>query len=219
MDHASDLDEQVTQLGQELRAGTKNSLTKTELLEIIIPWKFAVGKPRHALRKHLESNTAAAVVQCTQRGIGLARDIDADNNDDDDDLESNIKAALLAVTQLAGVGPATASLVLSLVRPDVFCYLFDEVIDCFCPQRTYTMPVYLKCSAACRQICAALEANEWTPAQVARTLWTAARVCAANSLEDYTLSTLLPTTSSSRKRKAANTSSNGQSKNRPSASK
>lgn len=186
----------LTRLGQDLQNGTRHDITKDELLCVVVPWKFAVGKPRPALRQHLEANAPRAVIECTLAGISLARDIsvsktkDHVEDDDDEPLNQQIKAAIMAVTQLSGVGPATASLILSLVRPDVFSYMFDEVIDCFLPNRTYTLPVYLQCNAACRQIGLGLS---WTPARVAQILWTAARACATKGkLHDYTLVLLSP---------------------------
>ena len=173
--------QKAERLGEQLRSASKASLSKAELLDVVIPWKFAVGKPRPALWKHLRSNTEVNVATCTEEGISLARDIPTGKNIKEDD----IKPAVQALTQLQGVGPATASVILSLVRPDVFAYMFDEVIDCFLSKRTYTLAVYMDCNKACHDLAQKLK---WTPNRVARTLWIAARVCAAENVEDLTLS-------------------------------
>eukprot|EP00977_Amphora_coffeiformis_P011284 scaffold2716_cov179-Amphora_coffeaeformis.AAC.18 len=185
--------QKAQQLGEQLRRNTtktnafKAFLTKQELLEVVIPWKFAVGKPRPALWKHLRSNTEESVVQCTAKGISLARNIPPTTGKKNEKTiqDDDIKSAIQALTQLQGVGPATASVILSLVRPDVFAYMFDEVIDCFLPQRTYTLAVYLDSNRACQDLA---ERLEWTAARVAQTLWIAARACAAETVEDFTLS-------------------------------
>ena len=70
------------------------------------------------------------------------------------------------------MGPATASVILSWVRPDVFCYMYDEVLDCFLPKRTYTIKAYLTCRTKCHEHA---ERLQWTPEKAARTLWTAAK--------------------------------------------
>jgi len=55
-----------------------------------------------------------------------------------------MQEAITEMGKLQGVGPATASAILTLVRPDVFCYLYDEVIDCFEPTRDVSLldPIY-----------------------------------------------------------------------------
>ena len=198
--------------GQKNRSTTSSSddddsffLTKEELLKVV-EWKFAVGKPRYALMKYLHSNSNAIVQQHTQRALSFANEIpkvteqnhnhsnddDNDNNDNDKNLK---EAAMNELTQhLKGVGPATASAILTLVRPDVFCYLYDEAIDCFLPKRTYTHKVYETVNQKCTKIAKQLSSSSsssnthWTTARVAKTLWVAARICAVGEKEDYTLS-------------------------------
>ena len=86
-----------------------------------------------------------------------------------------IKEALGELTQLKGVGPATATAVLCRYRPDLFCYMYDEVIDTFEPKRDYTLAVYLRINSQCLKIAKTL-GNGWTSHRVATVLWTAARV-------------------------------------------
>jgi hypothetical protein len=166
-------------------------ITKEELLTIV-QWKFAVGKPRHALMKFLTSNSEASVKESSAAAIAKANSIPPYQSNDvpDDDLQEQIKGALQDLMALKGVGPATASAVLSIVRPDVFCYMFDEVIDCFLPKRTYTLPTYLQTNRECLNLARRLP--QWTTARVAMTLWVAARVCAVSGAgvlqKDHTLS-------------------------------
>ncbi|KAL3945421.1 MAG: hypothetical protein SGBAC_000474 [Bacillariaceae sp.] len=161
---------------------SKDCISKEELMTVV-SWKFSVGKKRPALMKHLNSNTDTSVQECSKNAIAHARSLEAsgDWNGDDD-----IKCCINHLTELSGVGPATASAVLSMIRPDIFPYMYDECIDTFLPKRTYTLPVYLKIGEACTELSSKL--NGWTPARVGRVLWVAARVSASNGeMEDYTL--------------------------------
>lgn len=157
---------------------SKDCITKEELLKIVA-WKFSVGKPRHALMKHLESNTEASVRAASKSGIATARDITTKCE------PSSSKNALEVIATLKGVGPATASALLALVRPDVFCYMYDEVLDCCLPKRAYTLPAYRTLNEFCLGIAEDL-GKGWTTYRVASVLWTAARAN-AYGLEDHTL--------------------------------
>jgi hypothetical protein len=160
---------------------SKDCISKEELM-VVVSWKFSVGKKRPALMKHLNSNTGKSVKECSKNAIAYARSIEASDNWSDDD----IKCCINHLTELSGVGPATASAIVHMIRPDIFPYMYDECIDTFLPRRKYTLPVYLEVAKACTQL--ANELNGWTPARVARVLWVAARVCASEvGMEDYTL--------------------------------
>jgi hypothetical protein len=166
--------------------GKSTCISKEELLEAVVEWKFAVGKPRRALMKLLHSNSDDDVQKCSSSAIMKAQAIPSDETEKLDDARTTIKEALEELTELKGVGPATASAVLTLVRPDVLCYMYDEVIDCFLPKRTYTLPVYLEINRECRNI--AKQLPGWNTARVARSLWAAARICAAGGEDHTTLS-------------------------------
>jgi hypothetical protein len=47
----------------------KHSLTKDQLLDVIVEWKFQISKPRNALRPLLRSNSDAAVISASQRAF------------------------------------------------------------------------------------------------------------------------------------------------------
>ena len=91
----------------------------------------------------------------------------------------SVQKAIGELIKLKGVGPATASAVLTLIRPDLFIYLYDEVIDCFEPKRDYKISNYLRVNSRCLQIAKTL-GSTWTPHRVAKTIWTAARFLALN---------------------------------------
>ena len=156
-----------------------NNISKDQLLDIV-QWKFAVGKPRPQNLGLLRGNTDAVVVKCSQDAIALAKDLsltECVSSDGELTADGNvsIKKSLEELTKLRGVGPATATAVLYRVRPDIMCYMYDEVIDCFEPKRDYTMNVYLRINAKCFSLANTL-GEGWTTARVARVLWIAARV-------------------------------------------
>lgn len=161
----------------------KESFSKDELLQIV-DWKHAVGKNRTFNTNLVKTNAREAVVTHTRAAVALARAVPQ--------LEScvnpggslsmyagpAIQAAIAKLEKpLRGVGPATASAVLTLVRPDVFCFMYDEVIDCFEPKRDYKIDVYLRINARCMQLARTL-GEGWTASRVAKAIWTAARYLA-----------------------------------------
>ena len=157
----------------------KTFITKEDLLAVV-NWKFSVGKPRHALMKHLKSNTETSVRENSSAAFAKARNAGTKT------ALAMTKNALEDLINLKGVGPATASAVLALVRPDLFAYMYDEAIECFLPKRTYTMSTYLTLNTHCTEIASKL-GHGWTTSRVARALWTAARAN-AYGLHDHTLS-------------------------------
>lgn len=163
------IEKEYSRLGRSLSMDGiwAESISKDDLLAIV-KWKFAVGKPRHALMKHLTSNTEALVEKHSSLAIAEARHTKAGN-------KVLIKEATKELINLKGVGPATASAVLSLVQPKAFAYMYDEVIDCFLPKRTYTLATYERINDECTRIARNL-GKEWTAARVATALWTIARV-------------------------------------------
>lgn len=75
-------------------------------------------------------------MECSENALNCARKIINDDasvskSSSNSDKNKVTQEALEHLTVLKGVGPATASAFLCLARPDVFCYMYDEVIDCF----------------------------------------------------------------------------------------
>ena len=157
----NEVDGSYQNLRDRLQDDSKTYITKEELLTVV-KWKFMVGKPRHALMKHLQANSETSIKEQSTIAIREAKD-------------KNIKVAIETLADLKGVGPATASAVLSLVAPDAFCYMYDEVIETFLPKRNYTLSTYLSTNDHCIEVASKL-GNGWTPCRVAKVLWAAARV-------------------------------------------
>lgn len=172
-----EIESEYHRIGRSFEDESKESITKEDLLTIV-RWKFAVGKPRHALMKHLTSNTESLVRELSASSIATAR------NSTESDKDSS-KKSLEEFAKLKGVGPATASALLALVQPDLFAYMYDEVIECFLPKRTYTLSTYMVLNKNCSRIARNL-GDGWTPSRVATVLWTAARA-EAHDLNDFTM--------------------------------
>lgn len=163
-------------LGKQLAAlSIKEAMTKGDL-DTIVSWKFVVGKARPSIRKLVQSNSDHHVDQHTREAIRMAKNTKQQQQDNE---EEEMNEALAELEQLKGIGPATASAVLSLVNPSVFCFMYDEVIDCFLPQRDYKRSTYLAMRKECQKIAVSLNgassSSSWTPSRVATVLWTACR--------------------------------------------
>lgn len=160
---------------------SKECFTKDELKKIV-SWKHSVGKNRVYNLKHLEQNSDDAVQEHSRAAISLALKIKPEECLTADGSlnatgKKSIQDVIACMDKLKGVGPATASAALVLVRPDFFCYLYDEVIDCFETQRDYKIANYLRVNSRCLQIAHKLGVG-WTPSRVAKAIWIAARYLA-----------------------------------------
>ena len=167
-------------------------LTKEQLLNVIIEWKFLKGKPRNALKKMLHSNSDEDVRKHSTRAFELANDIPRGSTSDKNYniIESNVVSELC---NLKGVGPATASAILGIYRPDLFAFMDDEVIEClYDGKRGYTLKIYMEVNAKCRALARELESvaeaegcesMSWSPYKVGQTLWTIATMSATKNEE------------------------------------
>jgi hypothetical protein len=166
----------LPELEKKLKSFSKKENLTLSDLDTIVSWKFTVGKARPSIRKLVQSNPEEGVYAFTDKAIRMARITRATDSD------KRISECLEELEKLSGIGPATASAVLTLFNPSVFCFMYDEVIDCFMPQRDYKRSTYLSVRKECERIANALNAasssSSWTPARVATVLWTACRDCA-----------------------------------------
>ena len=151
-------------LGKKLQS-EKNPFLCTEDLFQVVEWKFGKGKPRHALWKHLKSIKDNELKEASRSAFQKAK-------------EGDVKSAIEDLSKLSGVGPATASAVLSIYRPELFAFMDDEIIEClYDGKRGYTIKIYLDINSKCCEIADELGA-EWSCSRVGRGLWTASRICA-----------------------------------------
>jgi hypothetical protein len=179
--HRKDVIKSIVKLEEYERAlqesRDKEFLTMTELLNVQ-RWKHTVGQDRFFNVKRIKQNPEESVNSISRTAFTMARKIDARNCLTEAGREE-IKEAIEELAKLHGVGPATASAVLTLIRPDVFAYYYDEVIDCFEPKRVYRVSQYLTINAHCLEIAHNL-GGTWTPRRVAESIYTAARYLATH---------------------------------------
>ncbi|EGW31087.1 uncharacterized protein SPAPADRAFT_141865 [Spathaspora passalidarum NRRL Y-27907] len=106
-------------LAQRLEDTKSIWLTKDELV-LLMDWKLANGKFRATLPKLIRSNDESTVEAVTKQGfqIWLTFRRTTGTNDlwDDFAYKGMIKSSFKKLCELRGVGPATASLILSLIH-------------------------------------------------------------------------------------------------------
>jgi hypothetical protein len=136
----------------------------------IMEWKIIRGKFRPLL-KLVSSNININVIKASTSSFKYAKN-------------GNITLAINELSTLKGIGPATASAILSSIYPDLFPFMADEVIESTNQTRDYTINTYLII-----QDLVLLKSNEltketndkellqiWTPEDVGKALWTVAMI-------------------------------------------
>ena len=64
---------------EDLKLVEQMSLTKEQLVDVIVEWKFLMGKPRNALRPLLQSNSDAAVISASRQAFATLDGIPTTN--------------------------------------------------------------------------------------------------------------------------------------------
>lgn len=136
----------------------------------IMEWKIIRGKFRPLL-KLVSSNNNNDVINASISSFKYAKN-------------GNLKLAIDELSTLKGIGPATASAILSSIYPNLFPFMADEVIESTNQSREYTLSTYL-----IMQDLLLLKSNEltnetnekellqiWTPEDVGKSLWTVAMI-------------------------------------------
>lgn len=179
------LDKKCTEIGAKWRSLEKEAFCTSEELFNIIEWKFSVGKPR-PLWKQIKSNSEDDIKQFSKDAFSLI----CDTNKDDENLNKVLAGAIENITKLKGIGPAAASAMLSLYRPDLMVFMYDEVLDCLLGERKYTVTSYFNINDVCMDICKSLGTDNslWNARKIGNTLWSAARLSLCKDRIDLTLS-------------------------------
>eukprot|EP01033_Poteriospumella_lacustris_P013402 gene13402-9597_t len=125
----------------------------------VTKWKLTRGKFR-PLQKMVEGNAASAVTSATTRSLQAVQD-------------GRWEDAFEALTQLRGVGVATASAVLAIVSPADCPFMADEVLEGTIHSRDYTMRAYTSMRTALLKKAKELPEG-WTAERVGRAMWTCA---------------------------------------------
>lgn len=153
-------------------------------LYTIMEWKFATGKPR-PLWKHIKSNLEDAVRALSKDAFALVRHVQSH----DENVNTAIGNAVETLSKLKGIGPASASAILSLYRPDLMVFMYDEILDCFLGERKYTTAAYIKINTICRNLVRDLGGNDTSinVRKLGQILWSAARLSLCEDKVDLTL--------------------------------
>lgn len=143
--------------------GKEPFLTHDEIVQTI-KWKLARGQFRPRLKDLVQMNTPRVVMQETKKAF---RQISKKN-----DLES----AVLALSNLKGVGPAMASAVLAAGVPDIAPFMADECLLSLPDIEgiDYTLKEYLRLVEKTKECVKRLnsQGGEWTPHKVELAIWT-----------------------------------------------
>jgi len=142
--------------------GKESHLTHEELVQLI-KWKLARGVFRPRLKDLIQMNTPRVVMQETKKAFRAI------------DKRKDIEAAVSALSNLKGVGPAMASAVLAAMAPELAPFMADECLLSM-PEVEgidYTMKEYMKLVEKTKECVERLNAQggDWTPHKVELTVW------------------------------------------------
>ena len=150
----------ATELPAAIAARTPPFVSHAELARITA-WKMARGVWRARNLALVKGNEANDVESVSREALGLAVQPDP-----------HPTKPIARLATLAGVGPATASAVVSVVAPAMYPF-FDEVVAVQVPGLgpvKFTLGYYAAYASALRERATALGAP-WTASRVERALW------------------------------------------------
>jgi len=142
--------------------GKEAHLTHDEIVQTI-KWKLARGVFRPRLKDLVQMNTPRVVMNETKKAFRALW------------KRNDLESAVMALSNLKGVGPAMASAVLAAGAPEVAPFMADEIlksmpeIECI----DYTMKEYMKLVEKTNKCVERLNAQggNWTPHKVELTIW------------------------------------------------
>jgi len=137
-------------------------LTHDEIVQCI-KWKLARGVFRPRLKDLVQMNTPRVVMQETKKAFRHIH-------------KQNLEAAVAAMSNLKGVGPAMASAVLAAGAPELAPFMADECLLAMPDMEgiDYTMKEYMKLVEKTRECVERLnsQGGSWTPHKVELAVWT-----------------------------------------------
>ncbi|KAJ3157771.1 hypothetical protein HDU89_000149 [Geranomyces variabilis] len=145
---------------ESAREGGKMSV---EDLAKVVEWKLSRGKFRPTLLAQVKSNSAGLVESASKAAFSELK-------------QNKTLEALAEISRLKGVGPATASAILSAHSPDV-PFMSDESLSTIYPANKlpYTASAYKKLLASLTDQATELNKEdakfEWTAGKVERAIW------------------------------------------------
>ena len=126
-------------------------------LERLMIWKLRRGVFRPTLMGLIRRNDNKSVVDITKDGFKAA--------------ELNVVEGLDVLCQLKGVGPATASVILSVYLPSEVPFMSDEAMDAILGlPRLYTKPQFIQFQKAILEKTEEL-GSLWSPSEIEKALW------------------------------------------------
>jgi len=143
--------------------GKEAHLTHEEIVQTI-KWKLARGQFRPRLKDLIQMNTPRVVMQESKKAFRAL------------DKKKDLEAAVSALSNLKGVGPAMASAVLAAGAPEIAPFMADELLMSM-PEVEgidYTMKEYMKLVEKTKECVDRLNAQggSWNPHKVEMTVWT-----------------------------------------------
>ncbi|OQR98253.1 hypothetical protein ACHHYP_08915 [Achlya hypogyna] len=141
-------------------------ITQPQLARLM-QWKLSKGKWRPRLQAFVDALSDDEVQSTSSKAFVAIAD-------------GQLKEAIAAISELKGVGPATASAVLAAFDSSV-PFMGDEALNALAKTigaRQYTLPHFLRFATALRERASVLGAS-WTAQAVQRTLWLEARATAS----------------------------------------
>jgi hypothetical protein len=151
-------------------------LTPADLVTVV-SWKLARGTWRPRLLSFAQAAGATAVGEVAATAaaaLGTASKAEGGNAPG----VAAVSTAVTALSELKGVGPATATALLTAADPSI-PFLSDEAGEVVLGKREYTAPAAAKLTVALRKRAAEL-GEEWTAQDVERALWSASRAPEVN---------------------------------------
>lgn len=137
----------------------KKKYLTLEDLQRLVRWKLRRGMYRPTLLGLIKRNQNASVIEATKTAFSES---------------SDLTTGFSSINSLQGVGPATASVLLSSYQPDKVAFMSDEAMDAALGlPRLYTAAQYKKYQAVMQEKAEQL-GDDWTPASVEKALWCAA---------------------------------------------
>lgn len=144
-----------------------NSPLSMEELEKIMEWKLCRGKDRPTLRGLIKQNTPKAISESSISAFELIS-------------RGEWLDAIKALSELRGVGPATASAILAPLHGNLCSFMADEVLEAATGRkREYSLKAYSAMQQVLLQKAAQLNtvsagaAVKWTPESVGKAMWVA----------------------------------------------
>jgi len=145
-----------------IKSRTPNYITQPELSQIM-KWKLLHGKYRPGLQSYIDSLSDSEVQTVSRIAFALK--------------SKNLRESLKTLCKLKGVGPATATLVLSLIDSDI-AFMSDEALTLITKSPKspkYTIDEACELTKQCRILATELNDLEsdsrWTANIVQQALW------------------------------------------------